>query len=65
MQNDTLLPGENTLYTRDLERVGEEDGVVVRVQYRFRLAGGQWSNQEVESNAFHCDDGEHVHVILE
>ncbi|HTE55470.1 MAG TPA: hypothetical protein VK698_31665 [Kofleriaceae bacterium] len=65
----------NTLYdpgddfhlvdNRNLEYVGEEDDVVIRVQFKYLTTSNGWSETlDSESAPFHCDDGEHVNVHL-
>lgn len=65
VQDHYLAPGDDWVYIRDLERVGEENGVIIRVQHRHLLANGTWHEHESVSPTFHCDDGDHIHIDLE
>lgn len=51
---------------RNLEYVGDESGVVIRVQFRYLTANNGWSEVlTAESLPHTCTDGEHFNVIVE
>lgn len=50
--------GDTHIYTRDLERVGGEAGVRIKVFFQYNLGGTAWSDPfTVTSEAFTCVDG--------
>lgn len=54
--NQVIDPGDvDTINTRNLEYVGNEDGVIVRVQYSYMTATHGWSEKlNAQSPPFYC-----------
>ena len=54
--NEVIDPGDlRTINTRNLEYVGGESGVVVRVQYKYMTAKNGWSEKlNAKSSSFFC-----------
>jgi hypothetical protein len=63
--NTIYNPGDDwhLVNDRNLEYVGNEGGVVVRVQYKYLTNNNGWSETlNALSAPFFCNDGEHVNV---
>ena len=55
-----------TISNRNLEYVGGESGVKIRVQFKYRTTDNGWSEDiNATSASFTCNDGEHVDVYAE
>jgi hypothetical protein len=54
--NEVIDPGDlRTINTRNLEYVGGESGVVLRVQYKYMTATKGWSEKlNAQSSSFFC-----------
>ena len=59
--------GARTITTRNLEYVGGESGVIIRVQYKYMTAENGWSERihEQTSDAFKCNSPTSKTVTVE
>ena len=57
--------GSRTIATRNLEYVGDESGVIIRVQFRYMTEKNGWSEQlNAQSRPFRCvRDGQNSRII--
>lgn len=56
---------DHVITNRDLEYVGGEFGVKIRVQFKYMTANNGWSEEiNASSASFHCDDGDWVNVFV-
>ncbi|HWM84634.1 MAG TPA: hypothetical protein VNO33_02325 [Kofleriaceae bacterium] len=66
--NTVFLPGEDKhpFSDRNLEYVGDESGVVIRIQFQYMTANNGWSETlNAESAEFTCNDDDHVNVHVD
>jgi hypothetical protein len=64
--NKRINAGDSDVWNKNLEYVGGEGGVVVRIHYRYDQSGGGWSSVRTENSpAFTCIDGTEVLVTVE
>jgi hypothetical protein len=64
--NKTINYGQTAVWTKNLEYVGGESGVKVKVFYKYDQAGGGWSaNHTKVSSAFTCNDQTVVPITIE
>jgi len=64
-KNKRIDPGQTETWNKNLEYVGGEPGVKVKVYYKYSQAGGRWSTQHTKlSNAFQCFDGIPVSIVV-
>jgi len=64
--NKTINFGQTAVWTKNLEYVGGETGVKVKVYFQYDQAGGGWSaNHTKTSPAFTCNDGSVVLVTVD
>jgi hypothetical protein len=63
--NKRIDTGQTEVWNKNLEYVGGETGVKVKVYYRYDQAGGGWSaTHSALSDAFKCTDGATVPVTV-
>ena len=65
--NQIIDYGDDYLITnRDLEYVGGESGVKVRIQFKYQTTDNGWSEEiNAASASFTCNDGDHVEVYAD
>lgn len=64
--NKQILPGQTQVWTKNLEYVGGEAGVKVRLWFRYSLGGGRWSGpQSEQSGTFTCSGSPVVQITIQ
>jgi hypothetical protein len=57
--------GQTAVWNKNLEYVGGETGVKIRVSFKYDQAGGGWSTDHTKvSSAFKCTDGTTVPITV-
>ncbi|MCU0682866.1 MAG: hypothetical protein MUF34_11550 [Polyangiaceae bacterium] len=63
--NETINPGSSETWTKNLEYVGGESGVIVKIHYK-AFVNGAWTSTLFEnSSSFQCVDNGFVRVTVE
>ena len=63
--NKRIDPNQTAVWNKNLEYVGGETGVKIRVYYKYSQAGGGWSAKYSKlSSAFKCTDGKSVPITI-
>lgn len=64
--NETVGYGDATSYTKNLEYVGGETGVKVRIHFKYNEGGTDWSGTFTRTSAaFKCVDNKPVAVTIQ
>jgi len=64
--NKRIDNGQTAVWNKNLEYVGGETGVKVKVYYKYEQAGGGWSAEHTRlSSAFKCVDGTPVAITVD
>ncbi len=64
--NKRIDPNQTEVWNKNLEYVGGESGVKIKVYYKYKEAGGNWSSKYSRvSNAFTCIDGTTVAITVD
>ena len=63
--NKTIGFGQTAVWNKNLEYVGGETGVKIKVFFKYDQAGGGWSTDHTQdSTAFKCVDGTSVPITI-
>jgi hypothetical protein len=63
--NKRINYGQTAVWNKNLEYVGGEAGVKIKVYYKYDQAGGSWSTDHTRtSTAFSCVDGKTVPITI-
>lgn len=63
--NKRINPGQTAVWNKNLEYIGGETGVKIKIYFKYEQAGGGWSTDHTElSDAFKCVDGTSVPILV-
>jgi hypothetical protein len=63
--NKRINTGQTAVWNKNLEYIGGETGVKIKIYFKYEQAGGGWSTDHTElSDAFKCVDGTSVPILV-
>lgn len=64
--NKRINYGQTAVWTKNLEYVGGESAVKIKVYFKYDQAGGGWSTDHTQTSAgFTCTDGKAVAITID